>query len=70
MRIDIATVEGNTTNALTIASRFLMEAGAAPGYILDMKRDVFNAQSAEAARRVIEERTGGGVSFFNSACGG
>ena len=69
MRIDISTVEGNTTTALTIASRFLKEAGAAPGYILDMKRDVFNAQSAEAARRIIEERTGGGISFYNSRSG-
>jgi hypothetical protein len=66
MRIDIRRPEGNTFAALGIATQFLRQAGASKAYIDDMARAVFSAGNAGAARKAIEDATGGAVSFYDS----
>ena len=70
MKIDIAKPEGHTLSALGIATRFLEKTGAKKAYIDDLARSVFKANSAVEARRIIEERTGGAVTFYDSRHGG
>lgn len=70
MRIDIRKPEGNTIAALGIAKRLLQQAGCDQAYTAELARDVFLANSAAEARKIIEDRTGGAVTFFDSGSGG
>ncbi len=65
MRIDVTKPEGNTFAALGHALLFLQRSGAAEDYIAALRRDVFKASCAAAARNLIEERTGGAISFYD-----
>ena len=67
MRIDINRVEGNALNALNIAQRFLKDAGFDDAYVKALAKDVFSAGCAAAQRKLIEERTGGAVTFYDSS---
>jgi hypothetical protein len=67
MRIDISKPEGNTLAALGHAVRFLKGAGTPAAYITELKLAVFRATSAVEARHIIEQRTGGAITFVNSA---
>ena len=66
MRIDISQPEGNTLQALGIASAFLKKKGKASEAI-KLQRKVFAAGSAEEARDAITNATNGAVTFFDGS---
>ncbi len=68
MKIDIASEDGNTLAALTIATTMLKRIGAAKDEITEMRRAVFAAESAVAARAVIEKATNGAITFVDTSC--
>lgn len=66
MRFDVSKPHGNTFAALGTAAMFLQVCGFPQEYIDEMRRDVFKACRAAVARRIIEDRTGGAISFYDS----
>lgn len=69
MRIDISRPDGNTFAAMGVAAKFLQACGFSQEYIDDMRRAVFKAGRAAEARGIIEERTGGAITFYDSRRG-
>ncbi len=67
MEIDIASEDGNTLAALTIATTMLKRIGVAKDEITAMRRAVFAADNAQTARAVIERATHGAITFVDSS---
>ena len=69
LKIDIRSPQGNTLEALGLATTLMREAGAAQTEIDRLQTDVFNAQTAAQARKAIEAATREGIVFVDSQTG-
>jgi hypothetical protein len=67
VRIDVASPDGNTYAALSIACRMLKQAGVPQAEIEALGKAVKSSRNAREARREITLATNGAIEFYNSA---
>ena len=67
VRIDISRPEGNTLQALGIATQILKKKTGDASAAIKLQRKVFSAGSAKEARDAITDATNGAVTFFDGS---